>query len=278
MDIEYDTPPAGPETFEILREKIRDRFEELSPHLRRIARMALDKPNEFALQTIAKIASELNVQPSTLIRFAKEFDYVGFSGLQQVFRLRLIEGAPVYRERVFEEKSTSAGHSDAADILDDCIGSLIASLESVRRNVDPNNLAGAIEHCLRARHIYVAGLRRSRPIATYLAYGMTRLERQCSILDFGGGMAVQQVANMGHQDLLVGIAFAPYTQVVLDVIRDAHVRGLPIIAITDSRTSPLAHNSTISFFVDNDVTGQFRPISGAIGIVQSLIVGLSGRL
>ncbi|MGR3342860.1 MAG: MurR/RpiR family transcriptional regulator [Paracoccaceae bacterium] len=278
MDIEYDTPSAGPETFEILREKIRDRFEELSPHLRRIARMALDKPNEFALQTIAKIASELNVQPSTLIRFAKEFDYVGFSGLQQVFRLRLIEGAPVYRERVFEEKAGSAGHSDAAGVLNDCVDSLIASLESIRRNVDPNNLASAIEHCLRARHIYVAGLRRSRPIATYLAYGMTRLERQCSILDFGGGMAVQQVANMGHQDLLVGIAFAPYTQIVLDVIRDAHVRGLPIIAITDSQTSPLARNSTISFFVDNDVTGQFRPISGAIGIVQSLIVGLSGRL
>ena len=32
----------------------------------------------------------------------------------------------------------------------------------------------------RAEHIYVAGLRRSRPIATYLAYGLTRCERSAA--------------------------------------------------------------------------------------------------
>ena len=82
------------ETFDGLRQRIRDRFPLLSPHLQRIARASFEEPNGFALNTTAKIAGDLEIQPSTLIRFAKEFGYSGFSDMQKVFRQRLIEGAP----------------------------------------------------------------------------------------------------------------------------------------------------------------------------------------
>ena len=73
MEMTQEMNGDGSETFDSLRERIRDRFEDLSPHLQRIARMALDQPNQLALRTIAVIARDLGVQPSTLIRFAKEF-------------------------------------------------------------------------------------------------------------------------------------------------------------------------------------------------------------
>lgn len=266
------------ETFDSLRERIRDRFQDLSPHLQRIARHALDEPNQFALQTIAVIAAKLDIQPSTLIRFAKEFGYDGFSSMQQIFKLRLIEGGGSYRERVYEARASARaeGHEGPSP-LDDCIDTLIASLEALRRDIRPQELAHAVQLCARARHIYVAGLRRSRPIATYFAYGLTRLERRCSLLDFGGGMAPQQVANMGHDDLLIAIAFTPYTKGVVDVVRDASFRNLPILSITDTPTSPLAVNATRSFCVDNEPGGAFRPISGAIGLVQAIIVSLGAE-
>ena len=266
------------ETFESLRERIRDRSEKLSPHLQRIARLALDQPNQLALQTIAVIAKDVDVQPSTLIRFAKEFGYDGFSSLQQVFKLRLIEGGPVYREQVYEERAASPRSDDTGATLNTCIDALIASLETLRDDVQPEDLTRAVALCRSAQHIYVGGLRRSRPIATYFAYGMTRLERRCSLLDFSGGMAGQQGANMGHDDLLVAFAFAPYSPPVVDIVRDAHFRGLQIIAVTDTPSSPLARNSTLSFCVDANVTGQFRPISGAIGLVQTIIESLSFQL
>ena len=82
----------SPNTFDALRHQIRDRFQDLSPHLQRIARASLEDPNRFALNTTQVIAASLQIQPSTLIRFAKEFGYAGFSDLQRVFRQRLIEG------------------------------------------------------------------------------------------------------------------------------------------------------------------------------------------
>lgn len=266
------------ETFDALRGRIRDRFDDLSPHLQRIARLALDQPNQLALQTIAVIARSLDVQPSTLIRFAKEFGYDGFSGMQQVFKLRLIEGAPVYRERMYEERFAAGRPEEVDATLNGCVDALIASLERLRREVRPEDLARAVELCVSARHIYVAGLRRSRPIATYFAYGMNRLERRCSLLDFGGGMAAQQVANMGHRDLLVAVAFTPYASAVVDVVRDANLRRLQIVAITDTDSSPLARDATLAFSVDREATGLFRPISGAIGLVQTIIESLRDHI
>ena len=269
---------STPETFDALRQRIRDRYDELSPHLQRIARLALDQPNQLALQTIAVTAETVGVQPSTLIRFAKEFGYDGFSGLQQVFKLRLIEGGANYREKVFESRAQTGQPEDLQGLLDGCLDGLVQSLQELRSTIDLADLARAITLCHDARHIYVAGLRRSRPIATYFAYGMNRLERRCSLLDFGGGMAEQQVANMSHDDLLVAIAFTPYSQSVVDIVRDARVRGLPILALTDTAVSPLSRGATVSFRGDTTVAGPFRPIAGAIGLVQTIIEGLSARL
>ena len=88
--------------FDRLREEFQHRYEGLSPHLQRIAHFALGDPNRFALQTVAETARETDVQPSTVIRFAKVFGFSGFSEMQRVFRLRLIEGASSFRDQIHE--------------------------------------------------------------------------------------------------------------------------------------------------------------------------------
>ncbi|GGK20616.1 MurR/RpiR family transcriptional regulator [Salinarimonas ramus] len=254
------------ESYDSLRARLKARYDDLSPHLQRLARLALDDPNFLALQTITAIAARASVQPSTIVRFAKEFGYDGFSGMQQVFKLRLIEGAPVYRERVFGEVAPIEG-----DRLARCADALIASLERLKATTPRERIARAVEILARADFVFVAGLRRSRPVSAYLAYGLSRLERRCAVLDFDGGMAGQQVANMRQGDVLCAIAFAEYSPVVVDAVRDAHLRDIPVVAITDTDSSPLALNASVHFVVDDDAHGAFRPISGAIGLVQTLI-------
>src|SRR5918995_5637834 len=120
------------ETFDALRARIRARHDDLSPHLQRLARAALEDPNGFALRTIAAIAADAEVQPSALIRFAREFGYDGFSSMQQVFKLRLIEGASGYRDKVYEthhDKGASA--ADAMHALAQCVDDMTASLRQL---------------------------------------------------------------------------------------------------------------------------------------------------
>ena len=101
-------------SFDEFRGRVNDRYDTLSPHLQRIARHVLHNPNEIALGTVTQLAEAIDVQPSTVIRFCKQFGFSGFSALQQVLRLRLIEGAPELRAR-----AAGRARSDAALSRDD---------------------------------------------------------------------------------------------------------------------------------------------------------------
>ena len=273
MNIPVPQGPA-PETFDALRQRIRDRFAGLSPHLQRIARASLEEPNSFALNTTPVIAEALGIQPSTLIRFAKEFGYSGFSDLQKVFRQRLIEGAATVREQVMERGETASPH-DIRAILEETAQAHAAALQRLTETCDIDAMAQAVEMLRGARHVYVAGLRRSRPIADYLLYGLMRGERACSLLDFAGGMAGPQTSTIGPDDLLAAIAFTPYSKPVVDAVMDAHVSGRRILAITDNPDSPLARCSQVALFVESDATSRLQPISGAVALVHALLTAVT---
>lgn len=267
----------SPQSFDALRRALQARYEALSPHLQRLARFALDDPNAFALETVTRLATISEVQPSTLIRFAKEFGYSGFTEMQQIFKLRLIEGAPVYRERIYHHRTSleAAAKDNPTAILAEFTEASIMCLERLRDTVQPDVLADAIAMMDEADTIYVIGQRRAFPIATYLAYGLTRLERRCHLIDFVGGMVPQQIATLRQSDLLIAIAFAEYTPAVVDAVRDVHIRDIPTFTLTDVPTSPLARHSDLYFCVDDADIHRFRPIAGSISLVQSLIIGLS---
>ena len=263
-----------PETFDALRQRIRDRFGNLSPHLQRIARASLEEPNSFALNTTPVIAAALDIQPSTLIRFAKEFGYAGFSDLQRVFRQRLIEGKVEVRDQVLA-RDESSSPSDVSTSLQACVAAHVGALNDFAKSCDIETLAAAVYMLRGARHIYIAGLRRSRPIAEYLHYGLLRSERSCTLLDFAGGMAGPQIATLRHDDVLFAISFPPYSQPLVDVVLDAHVSGRSVIALTDGAASPLAKMAEIALFIPSDVTSQFQPISPAIVLLQTLVSELT---
>lgn len=264
------------ETFDAFRVRLRTRYEELSPHLQRLARLALEDPNVVALETITEIAGRAKVQPSTVVRFAKEFGFTGFSPLQKVFRLRLIEGEPALRQEAYRNRKRleETAHADPAAVLAEFAEVSAASLKHLRESASAEELRRALVMLSGADHVYVIGQRRAFPIAAYIAYGLSRLEFRCTFLDFVGGMVPQQAATMRGSDLLFAVAFAEYTPAVVDIVQDVHLRGVPVLTITDVPASPLARYSTLSFLVDEMDTHQFRPIAGAICLVQTLMIAL----
>ena len=268
--------PAPPASFDSLREAIHARFDRLSPHLQRIARFALDDPNGFALRTVAEIAEATAVQPSSVIRFAQAFGFRGFSDMQRVFRVRLIEGAPARREQILARPigAPDLRPGDPLAILHEFADASAQSLQQLKADVTPEALTGAIDLIQAARDIYVIGLRRAFPVAAYMFYGLVRSERRCHLLDGVGGMVPQQVATMTGDDLLIAVAFAEYAALTVEVVKDVHIRGIPTLAITDTPWSPLARNASLAFTIRDPDIHPFRSLAAATCLVQTLVVAL----
>ena len=83
-------PATTPRDFEGLKALLAHRRDDLPRRLQQVAAFAVEHPDEVAFGTAASIASLADVQPSTLVRFAKALGYAGFSDLQSVFRHRLL--------------------------------------------------------------------------------------------------------------------------------------------------------------------------------------------
>lgn len=264
-------------SFDELRDEINERFDTLSPHLQRLARYALHNANGFALSTVVEIARENDVQPSSVVRFAKSFGFRGFSDLQKVFRHRLIEGTPELRSRIYAEHASleKLAEDEPLRLLQDFSQASIDAITGLRQSVENADLITALEMMDRAETVYVIGQRRAFPVASYVAYGLARLELKCMFLDFVGGMAPQHAAAMSERDLLFAVSFAPYTPEVVKIVKDVHNRQVPVLSVTDTERSPLATHSAHSFKVHDDSIRRFRPLSPSIVLVQCLILGLS---
>ncbi len=91
------------------QEQVRSRYDELSKRLQQVARYVLDNTNSVAFDTVAVIAKEAKVPPSTLIRFANAFNFSGFNEMKQLFRMNLVEETASYtdRARMFREMDGS---------------------------------------------------------------------------------------------------------------------------------------------------------------------------
>ena len=139
-------------SFDEFRSRVHTRYDELSPHLQRIARHVLHNPNEIALGTVTQLAEAISVQPSTVIRFCKQFGFSGFSALQQVLRLRLIEGAPELRSRAARRPpgASAAGGDDPLSAFHDFTRASIQSLEQQSDLVDPADFDTAVDMLARA--------------------------------------------------------------------------------------------------------------------------------
>src|SRR3954469_6302393 len=83
-----------PQTYEDLRAVLSSGTVHFPKRLRQVAIFLWQHPSDVALGTIAQVAEQAGVQPSTLVRFAQIFGYSGFSDFQGLFKEHLRGSLP----------------------------------------------------------------------------------------------------------------------------------------------------------------------------------------
>lgn len=268
-----------PQTYDELRAEISGEHGSLSKRLRQVAEFALANPNDMALATVSEIAARADVQPSTLIRFAKAFGYDGFTAMQRVFRLRLTDQQPSYSERikVIQRRGASAPVTPAS-MLDSFTEASIQALRHLREETRPDLLDRAVAVLARANAVHVVGQRRAFPVAAYLAYGMNHLGRRAFLVDSVGGMSTEQGSAVRKGDTLIAVSFSPYSPETLAVTEMAAKTGASVLAITDGPLSPLAPLAEICLEVEEVEVLSFRSLSACMCLALTLVVSLGQKL
>lgn len=262
--------------FESLRSAIIKRRGDLPKRLAQVAAFALKHPDDMAFGTAASIAEAAAVQPSTLVRFAHQLGYDGFSDLQTIFRERLRErSTSSYEERLaLIEREAGAAQEEIA-MLNGFLSAARQSVDTLAGSIDPQTFKRALTLLAEADTIFLVAKRRAYPLAAHMAYALGKLKIKSQIIGTPNGIDGEMTAMATPKDAAIAVSFSPYASESIAQAETMARNGVPIVAMTDSAFSPLAACATVWFEVSEADYAGFRSLAASMALAMALPVGIA---
>ncbi len=268
-----------PKDYEELIRLIHERHDQMSKTYQRISVYLTQNPNDVAVNSVSAIGERCGIHASSFVRFAQALGYKGFKELQALFQKRLATAAPGFEARLKALEAELGTKEDRSDygLLRDLVVRDIASLQELLSTIQPEQLSNAADIIDQAEVVYLLGQLRSAPVVDLLRYILTMLGKRCVLLDPGGGLATHMARTIGKRDALIAVSFRFYATEVVNIVEEAAVSGVPIIAISDSTLSPIAKSARVLFAVpEHDYTFS-RSLAAPMCLAQALAVTLAAR-
>jgi DNA-binding MurR/RpiR family transcriptional regulator len=262
-----------PRTYEELRAVLSSGTVHFPKRLRQVAIFLWQHPSDVALGTIAQVAAQAGVQPSTLVRFAQIFGFAGFSDFQGLFKDHVKGSWPEARG---PERAATRPNASLL-FLNGMVGASQASLGRIDSGFDIESFENMAALLADADLIYVIGSKRAFPVTTYLSLTLSQQGVRNVLVDNVGSAALDQVGCIGKRDAVLAVSFSPYNSITPDLVAVAHERQARIATITDSTFSPLIKLSdTWLEVVESDFAG-FRSLAASLAVGMALVHGVAAR-
>ena len=233
----------------------------------------LDEPNEVALETLAVIAERCGVQPSAIVRFAQSFGFSGASQMQRLFR----DGLLVDQHRGWLWRAGSAfqrirqpdrRRRRAADRIHrgQCPGA-----RQSRETVAEEDMRAAVRPDRQGRTSCmsrVSGAPSRSPLISLTRFSSSA--SMCSSSTASAAWLGRRPTRSTTTDLLIAVSFHPYAPETVEISRRSPPRkGASILAISDSRVSPIAKSATIALQVRDSEVRSFRSLAASMCLAQA---------
>ncbi len=275
----------SPDAVDQLLRSIADQYERLPRQLKNVAGYVEQNRPSLVMDRVSDIAGRCGVHPSAVVRFAQHFGFAGFGELQAVFRRAYACGCspPLsYKERIRKlVHDRHAGHHGklaAGTVAQNFIAGSRTGLDDLAANFDETAFAAAVKLLDKAETIYVAGVRRSYPVASYTAYALQHTQKRVIQISGLGGMTRHQIYGIGKGDVLFAITFAPYGRETQFCSKMARQQGAEILLVTDSRLSALAKQARVVLAVKESSVFAFRSLTNTMALCQALFVALAYQM
>ena len=252
---------------------LQERATTFSKGQRAIARYITESYDKAAFMTASKLGRTVGVSESTVVRFAVELGYDGYPTMQKAMqemvlnRLTSVQRIEVANDRIGDQ-----------DILSLVLQSDMEQLRKTVSSVDRKDFSAAVNAILDARRIYVLGVRSASALASFLGYYLNLMfEDVHTITASGTGQVLEKLISAGPDDVVIAFSSPRYSTSTVTGASFCHSKGAKIVAMTDSRTSPLGQTSDFVLQTKSDMASLVDSLVAPLSVVNALVVALAAR-
>lgn len=248
---------------------IRTGMDGFSKGQKRIANYILSDYDKASTMTACRLGQIAQVSESTVVRFASQLGYDGYPAMQKALQ-ELVRGKLTSLQRI----EASGDQINNGDIAGSVMQQDMDTLRSTIDSVDRGEFDRVVQKLVKARRIYILGVRSSAFLAGYLNFYFHVIFENVTLVQSAAGEIFDQMLRIGPEDVLLAISFPRYSKMTMSVVRFARDRGAEVIAVTDSKMSPLYTLASASLLVHCQMISFVDSMAAPVSLLNALIVAV----
>ena len=253
-----------------LSSRINDKYKSMSKGQKLLAAYIMDNYDKAVFLTAAKLGTVVGVSESTVVRFATNLGYKGYPEFQQA-----LEELVRNKLNSIQRMEVTYGRISQSKILETVLQSDTENLKGTLENLNQGAFELAVDTILKARNIYVIGVRSCASLASFLAFYLNLMFEQVHLLHTGSSSELfEQMVRIGSEDVVIGISFPRYSMLTLKAIEFASNRNARVITLTDSVHSPMNLYSSCSLIARSDMASIVDSLVAPLSVINALVVAL----
>lgn len=236
-----------------------------------IANYILQSYDKAAFMTASKLGKTVNVSESTVVRFAAELGFDGYPSMQKTLQ-EMIRNKLTSIQRV-EVSNERIGNQDIMTMV------MQSDIEKIRMTLDETDRSSfneAVSAISNAKKIYILGVRSASVLADFISfYFRFMFDNMVSVDTTSISEVFEQILHISSDDVFIGLSFPRYSKRTVKAMQFAKDRGAKVIAITDSKVSPLTKIADVSLLAKSDMASFVDSLVAPLSLVNALIVAVS---
>ncbi len=253
-----------------LLQKIEDGYQKFSKGQKKLADFIREDYDKAAFLTAAKMGEEVGVSESTVVRFAMALGYDGYPGFQRAL-------GELVRTKLnsIQRMEVTYGRISQGEILASVLQSDIEKIKLTMEAIDHGSFEMAVDTILKARRIYVIGIRSCAPLASFLSFYLNLICPNVTAVTTNSSSEIfEQLIRIGEEDVIIGISFPRYSMRTLKALEFASNRKAKVITLTDSVHSPMTLYSSCNLIARSDMASIVDSLVAPLSVVNALVVAL----
>ncbi len=235
---------------------------------RQMAEYVLAHPLQAATMPIDELAATVGVSVATANRFARALEFDGYAQ----FRAALVLGFEATLAPVERLRSKLSHPATAAGVFAAALDEAGSNIDLTRQSLDARSCEQAVNAILAAGRIYIIGFGSSAWLGGLLQRYLDRYRDNVHLVASieGSSHGARIMARLTPTDLVIAIAYPRYFSDTVLLARRAYEAGVPVLALTDGPTSPLAAVATISLYAHTASQYFANSEASALAVIEAL--------
>lgn len=251
--------------------RIQDQYPKLSKGQKLLAGYIREHYDKAVYLTASKLGAIVGVSESTVVRFALELGYEGYPSMQ-----RALEELVKNKLTAIQRMEVSQGRVDPDRILSSVLQMDMENIKLTLEQVNEEAFRKATQAILRARKVYILGVRSCSVLANFLSFYLNLIfENVHQVMTSSASETFEQMLQVSSQDVVICISFPRYSKRTVRTAEFAKSRGATVVSITDSDMSPLVSVSDYVLMAQSDMVSFVDSLVAPLSLINALILALS---